>query len=52
MRSMPGEKGEGYANELNAPALDASEHAWQHADQQIYEWIINGKLVSRCNSRN
>lgn len=39
-----GDQGEGYANELNAPALDASEHAWQHADQQIYAWIINGKL--------
>lgn len=38
-----GEKGEGYANEMNAPALDSSEHAWQHADQQIYEWIVNGK---------
>lgn len=35
---------EGYANELSAPALDASEHAWHHPDQQIYDWIVNGKL--------
>lgn len=39
-----GENGEGYANELAAPALDASEHAWHHPDQQICEWIVNGKL--------
>lgn len=39
-----GEMGQGYANELGAPALDASEHAWHHPDQQIYEWIVYGKL--------
>ena len=39
-----GENGEGYANELQAPALDASEHAWHHPDQQIYEWVVFGKL--------
>jgi mono/diheme cytochrome c family protein len=39
-----GEEGEGYANELQAPALDASEHAWHHPDQQIYEWVVFGKL--------
>ncbi len=39
-----GQNGEGYANELAAPALDASEHAWHHPDQQIRDWIANGKL--------
>ena len=39
-----GENAEGYANELNAPALDASEHAFHHPDQQIHSWIVNGKL--------
>lgn len=39
-----GQNGEGYANELSAPALDVSEHAWHHPDQQIYDWIVNGKL--------
>jgi mono/diheme cytochrome c family protein len=39
-----GENAEGYANELNAPALDASEHAFHHPDQQIHDWIVNGKL--------
>lgn len=39
-----GQNGEGYANELSAPALDASEHAWHHPDQQIHDWIVNGKL--------
>jgi len=39
-----GANGEGYANELAAPALDATEHAWHHPDQQIYDWIANGKL--------
>ncbi len=36
--------GAGYANELDAPALDRSEHASDHSDQQIHEWIVNGKL--------
>lgn len=39
-----GQNGEGYANELAAPALDESEHAWHHPDQQIRDWIENGKL--------
>ncbi len=38
-----GQKAEGYANELAAPALDHSEHAWHHPDQQIHDWIKNGK---------
>jgi mono/diheme cytochrome c family protein len=37
-------EGEGYANELGAPALDSSEHASDHPDQQIHDWIVNGKL--------
>lgn len=39
-----GTNGEGYANDLDAPALDATEHAWHHPDQQLYDWIANGKL--------
>lgn len=39
-----GPNGEGRANELAAPALDESEHAWHHPDQQIRDWIVNGKL--------
>jgi len=39
-----GRDAEGYANELAAPALDASEHAWEHADPQIHLWIVDGKL--------
>lgn len=39
-----GQNAEGYANELAAPALDHSEHAWHHPDQQIRDWIENGKL--------
>lgn len=27
-----------------APALDHSEHAWHHPDQQIFDWIKNGKM--------
>ena len=42
--SCHGTQGEGYANELGAPAMDASEHASMHPDQQIREWIMNGKL--------
>ncbi len=38
-----GQKAEGYANEQAAPALDHSEHAWHHPDQQIQDWIKNGK---------
>ncbi len=39
-----GENAEGYANELDAPALDSTEHAFHHPDQQIHDWIVNGKL--------
>lgn len=39
-----GQNAEGYANELAAPALDSTEHAWHHPDQQIHDWIVNGKL--------
>lgn len=39
-----GENGEGYTNELNAPELTASEHAWHHPDQEICNWIVNGNL--------
>lgn len=38
-----GLEGEGYSNELGAPALDASEHGSHHPDQQIHDWILNGK---------
>ncbi len=36
--------GVGYANELDAPALDRSEHASDQADKQIHKWIVNDKL--------
>jgi len=39
-----GESAEGYANDLNAPALNSTEHAFHHPDQQIHDWIVNGKL--------
>lgn len=39
-----GENAEGYANELQSPALNQSEHAYEHPDQQIHDWIVNGKL--------
>jgi mono/diheme cytochrome c family protein len=39
-----GSNAEGYANELNAPALTAAEHASEHPDQLIHDWIVNGKL--------
>ena len=39
-----GMEAEGYANDLAAPALDASEHAPEHPDQQVHDWIVNGKL--------
>lgn len=39
-----GTEAEGYANELAAPALNASEHAWEHADPLIHDWIVSGKL--------
>ena len=39
-----GEQGAGYANDLAAPALNSSEHASHHPDQQLHDWIVNGKL--------
>ena len=39
-----GMQAEGYANDLAAPALDSSEHASHHSDQQIHDWIFKGKL--------
>jgi cytochrome c553 len=39
-----GMQAEGYANELAAPALNSSEHASHHPDQQIHDWIVKGKL--------
>jgi len=39
-----GTQAEGYANDLAAPALDASEHTPEHPDPQIHDWIVNGKL--------
>jgi mono/diheme cytochrome c family protein len=39
-----GDNGEGYANELQSPALNHTEHAYHHPDQQIHDWIVNGKL--------
>ncbi len=39
-----GVRGEGYANDLAAPALDASEHAPEHPDPQVHDWIVKGKL--------
>jgi mono/diheme cytochrome c family protein len=39
-----GENAEGYANELQSPALNQTEHAYEHPDQQIHDWIVNGKL--------
>lgn len=39
-----GQSSEGRANALNAPSLDSSEHASEHPDQQIHDWIVNGKL--------
>jgi mono/diheme cytochrome c family protein len=37
-----GQNAEGHVVEP-APALDHSEHAWHHPDQQIRDWIKNGK---------
>ncbi len=37
-----GAEGQGYGNSLNAPALDDSEHAWHHPDEQIIGLIRNG----------
>ena len=39
--SCHGIQGEGHVL-LNAPALDSSEHAWHHPDEQIISLIRNG----------
>ena len=39
-----GQDANGYANVLNAPALNNTEHAWHHPDQEIFSWIVKGKL--------
>ena len=39
-----GQNAEGYANALGAPALDETEHAYEHPDPVIHDWIVNGKL--------
>lgn len=39
-----GERGQGYVDHPSAPPLDDSGHAWHHPDQQIYGWIVDGKL--------
>jgi len=39
--SCHGEGGQGHI-QLNAPALDSSEHAWHHADEQLISIIRNG----------
>ncbi|MFQ5436648.1 MAG: c-type cytochrome, partial [Anaerolineae bacterium] len=39
-----GPNAEGYANELNAPALNATEPASEHPDPQSHDWIVNGTL--------
>lgn len=35
-----GSRGEGQIG----PALDSTGHAWHHPDQQIRDWILQGKL--------
>lgn len=39
-----GEQGEGHVSAVPAPPLDSSSALWQQTDQQIYDWIANGKL--------
>ncbi|MCA9965281.1 MAG: cytochrome c [Anaerolineales bacterium] len=39
-----GEQGEGYVSAVPAPALNSSGTLWQQTDQQIYDWIADGKL--------
>lgn len=40
-----GDQCQGYAGHPGAPPLDDTGHAWHHPDQQIYDWIVNGKLA-------
>ena len=39
--SCHGDQGQGHI-QLNAPALDSSEHAWHHADEQLINIIRDG----------
>ncbi len=41
-----GEQGEGFISAIPAPALNSGGTLWQQTDQQIYDWIANGKLDS------
>ena len=44
--SCHGANGEGYASsETPAPALNASEHAWHHPDDQIVALLRNGGML-------
>ncbi len=40
-----GQNGEGHAEVAAAPALDASEHAWHHPDEQLQQQILEGGQV-------
>ena len=42
--SCHGADGEGYASIQNAPALNGSEHAWHHPDEQIISLIRQGGM--------
>ena len=42
--SCHGAEGEGYASIQNAPALNGSEHAWHHPDEQIIGLIRQGGM--------
>lgn len=39
-----GAEGEGYVSVQNAPALNGSEHAWHHPDEQIISLIRQGGM--------
>ena len=39
-----GNQAKRYANDQAAPELDVSEHASEHPDPQIHDWIVNSKL--------
>lgn len=40
-----GDQGQGYATEVNAPALNGAEHSWHHPDEQLLDIITNGGIV-------
>ena len=42
--SCHGAEGEGYASIQNAPAVNGSEHAWHHPDEQIIGLIRQGGM--------